>query len=63
MGERCFLRSPTIVLAGLALLLAGWLCAAAPASGATQTWSTPVFGGYNWVVPDGIATAMFPAFA
>ncbi len=35
------------------------MLAAAPATAATQTWGTPVFGGYDWVVPAGVTTATF----
>src|SRR3954452_6452052 len=53
-------RFSSMLLAGcLTLLLACGLWAAAPASAATQTWDTPVFGGYSWVVPSGVTTATF----
>jgi hypothetical protein len=53
---------PAIVVAGLAPVLAAWLWAPAPATAATQTWDTPVFGGYDWVVPSGVTTATFELF-
>jgi Divergent InlB B-repeat domain len=59
--DRCRFN-PAMVVEGLALLLAGWLLAAAPASAATQTWDTPVFGGSDWVVPAGVTTATFEVF-
>src|SRR4051812_27492887 len=35
------------------------LCSTAPASATTESWTTPVFGGYSWVVPAGITSAQF----
>jgi hypothetical protein len=48
-----------IVAGCLGLLLTSGLWAAAPASAATQTWDTPVYGGYDWVVPSGVTSATF----
>jgi len=59
MDKRTFRPSAAIAAGCLALLLTGWLGAAAPASAATQTFDTPVFGGYDWVVPAGVTTATF----
>ncbi len=57
-GARLRLRF-AIVAGCLAAVLAGGAWTAAPASATTQTWNTPVFGGYDWVVPAGITTATF----
>jgi hypothetical protein len=60
----CLLKeSRTLVaVAGLPLLLAAWLWAAAPVAAVTQTWDAPVYGGYDWVVPSGVTTATFELF-
>jgi hypothetical protein len=60
----CLLKESTtlVAVAGLPLLLAAWLWAAAPASAVTQTWDTPMYGGYDWVVPSGVTTATFELF-
>lgn len=44
---------------GPVLSVAVLLCGAAPAAAAMQVWNTPVFGGYQWVVPAGITSATF----
>src|SRR4051794_16284181 len=59
MHKRTSRRSAAIVAGCLALVLTGWLVAAAPASATTETFDTPVFGGYDWVVPAGVTTATF----
>src|SRR4051794_33271646 len=51
--------TPATMVACLSVLVVAWLCAAATASAATQTWDTPVFGGSDWVVPAGITSATF----
>jgi hypothetical protein len=43
----------------VALFLTGGLATAAPAAATTQTFDSPVFGGYDWVVPAGVTTATF----
>jgi List-Bact-rpt repeat protein/hemolysin type calcium-binding protein len=43
-------------------LATGLSAAPAPASAATQTWDTPLFGGYDWVVPAGVTSATFELF-
>ncbi|HZR83776.1 MAG TPA: hypothetical protein VFD92_21955 [Candidatus Binatia bacterium] len=50
------------IVVGSALALAAWLWAPASATAATQTWNTPVYGGYDWVVPSGVTTATFELF-
>ncbi len=59
MSKRRFGPNAAIVVGCLALLLTGGLAAAPPAGAATQTFDTPVFGGYDWVVPSGVTTATF----
>ena len=57
--KRCQSARLTSAAASFVLALSIAVVGAAPASAATETWDTPVLGGYSWVVPAGITSATF----